>query len=666
MNNEASERDVIKPDDDNNLTSTDSTPDNQTPLQADVSDDILQAHHSDDEDQEDDSSDSDSLYKQYSEYTPEQLYKEAVSLIKGNHVEAIKQHIETIKIHLLYHLDEERKEKLHQFVEDGGNEIDFSYEQPLRIRFKELYKEFKDKLNAHYKEKKEQLETNLLQKELILDELKSLAMNADITEEIFEKVRTLQDKWKKIGPIPYSMAEHIYRTYSFYLDKFYDNLKLNKDFRDLHFRKNQEIKEDIIQRARELADKTFDRVADFNKAVRALEKEWRESGPAPFENRESLAKAFLEALDYIKSKKSEFAEQLKKEKEEKISQKKTILEELKSLNLDELQSHDAWQNMTKSLSDYSDRFKKIGRVLHEENDKIWEEFNSTIREIVKRKNAFYKQFKQVQNANYQKKKELIDLAKQNVERTDWEEGVNFFKKLQADWKKIGPVPKKISESMWNEFRELCNSFFDRYHAYLKEKDKELIENLENKKNLLEELKNTPTENLSVPFLKEKIEQWKSMGKVPAENRSIEKEFHKLIDSFFEKLDLNKEHIYLVRFETKMQGLWDADDKNAVYIERQRLQHQYDELKKDLQQLENNINLFSDKSSSNPFIKEVEKNIAKHRATIETVAKKLEIISQFPLESIRTERRQRGDGVRENRYSKSKKGNKGKKPFDKKS
>ena len=665
MNNGLSEKDLLKPTEEENKKSIITNTDAASGYHGEESDDASDEHHSDEDDHEDETSESESIFKQYGEFTPEQLYKEAVSLIKNNHVEAIKQHIDAIKIHLMYHLDEERKEKLNDFLDNGGEEIDFSYEQPLRTKFKDLYRDYKEKLKAYYKEKKEQLETNLHQKELILDELKNLAMNPDITEEIFEKVRILQEKWKKIGPIPYNKAEHIYRTYTFYLDKFYDNLKLNKDFRDLHFRKNQEIKEEIIQKARELADKNFERIADFTKAVRALEKEWRESGPAPRENRETLVKTFLGILEEIKSKKSEFSEALKKEKEEKINQKKAILEELRALNIDSYNTHEAWQNLTKELTSYTEKFKKIGRVLHEENDKIWDEFNTIIRNIVKKKNAFYKQFKQIQNQNYQKKKELIELAKENVHRVDWEDAVNFFKKLQSDWKKIGPVPRKVSETMWNEFKDLCNSFFDRYHDFLKEKEKDLIDNLVRKKALYEELKQLDSEKLSIPFLKEQIEKWKTLGKVPAEDREIEKDFHKLIDSLFEKLDMDKENIYLVRFETKMQGLWESDERNAVYAERQRLQHQYEELKRDLQQLENNINLFSDKSVSNPFIKEVEKNILRHKANLETVTKKLSILSQFPFESIKAGRGYKSEHSRDKNLSKSKKGSKFKKPSKRK-
>lgn len=665
MNNELPEKDINKSATEEKLISGEKKNTSESSVILDDQDQVVVEHHSDEEDHDDEASETDSIFKQYSEYTPQQLYKEAVSLIKSNHVEAIKQHIEAIKRHLMYHLDEERKEKLQEFIEEGGDEIDFSFVQPLRLQFKELYKEYKEKLNSYYKEKKEQLESNLQQKELILEELKTLAMNPDITEEVFEKVRALQDKWKKIGPIPYNKAEHIYNTYSFYLDIFYDNLKLNKDFRDLHFRKNQEIKEEIIQKARELLEKNFDKIADLNRAVRALEKEWRESGPAPKENRENLIKTFIEVLDRIKNKKSELAEILQKEKEEKINQKKSILEELRSLDLNSYQTHDAWQNLTKQLTEYTERFKKIGRIIHPENDKIWEEFNATIREIIKKKNAFYKEFKQVQNQNYQKKKQLIELAKQNLERTDWDEGVNFFKKIQADWKKIGPVPRKVSESMWNEFKDLCNSFFDRYHAFLKEKDKQLFDNLENKIRFIEQLRQVAPENLTVSFLKEQIEKWKSLGKVPSESREIEKEFHKVIDSLFEKLDMDKENIYLTRFETKMQILWDSDDKNAVYIERRRLQQQYDELKKELLQLENNINLFSDKSSSNPFIKEVEKNINRHKANLEILSKKLNILTQFPIESYKPDYSNRGNKLRDNKFSDSKKSKKFKKSSDRK-
>ncbi|GCD79773.1 DUF349 domain-containing protein [Schleiferia thermophila] len=637
MSNNFSEQEEMKTTFVENEVNKTAITDNESTAKSEELDDNVLEHQDDEDHHEADEQHSDNIFKHYEEDSPEELYKKAVKLIKNELVTEIKEHIEAIKRHILFHLDEERREKLQAFVEDGGNEIDFSYEQPLRQKFKEIYSEFRQKLNEYYKKRKEELESNLYQKKLILEELKTLSMNADITEETFERVRTLQDNWKKIGPIPYSESEHIYRLYHFYLDKFYDNLKLNKEFRDLHFKKNQEKKEEIIQKAKELLESDFEKISDLTKAIKLLEKEWREVGPVPKENREELWKTFNEILDQVREKKSELSELIKKEREEKIQQKKEILRELETIDLNEIKTHDQWQELINKIPSYTERFKKIGRVLHPENDTIWQQFNSTIRNIIRAKNAFYKAIKQVQGTNLEKKRELVRLAAENVERTDWDEAVNFFKKIQSEWKKIGPVPKKYSESVWTEFRETCNKFFDRYHEYLKEKDKELFDNLEKKKLFFEELKNIAESSISPDYLTQQIEHWKSLGKVPPGNQEIEREFHKLIDSYFEKLDLNKNEIYLIRFELKMNNLWEQGDKLAVYNERQRLVRMYDEVRKELNLLENNINLFTSKSGGNPFVKEVEKNIQRHKENLELIVKKLEVLNKFSFEDLKVDK-----------------------------
>lgn len=648
MSNTFSEHEEIKSTVEESEVSKTVISENESTAKNDELDDTVIEQQDDEDHHEADEQQSDNIFKQYENDTPEELYKKAVKLIKNQPITEIKEHIEAIKRHLLFHLDEERREKLQAFVEEGGNEIDFSYDQPLRQKFKEVYNEFRQKLNEYYKKRKEELESNLYQKKLILEELKSLSMNADITEEIFDRVRALQENWKKIGPIPYSESEHIYRLYHFYLDKFYDNLKLNKEFRDLHFKKNQEKKEEIIQKAKELLESEFEKISDLTKAIKLLEKEWREVGPVPKENREELWKTFNEILDQVRNKKSELSELIKKEREEKIQQKKAILQELESIPLDEIKTHDQWQELIKKIPSYTERFKKIGRVLHPENDAIWQQFNAAIRNIIRAKNAFYKEIKQVQSSNLEKKRELVRLAIENVDRTDWDEAVNFFKKIQSDWKKIGPVPKKYSESIWNEFRETCNKFFDRYHEYLKEKDKELYDNLEKKKQFLEEIRNISEDVISLQYLTQQIEHWKSLGKIPPGNQEVEKEFHRLIDSYFEKLDLNKDEIYLIRFELKMNNLWEQGDKLAVYNERQRLVRMYDEVRKELNLLENNINLFTSKSGGNPFVKEVEKNIQRHKENLERIVKKLEILNKFSFEDL---------NIKKSRDSKKRKKNK---------
>ena len=109
------------------------------------------------------------------------------------------------------------------------------------------------------------------------------------------------------------------------------------------------------------------------------------------------------------------------------------------------------------------------------------------------------------------------MAESLKDNTDWAKTTPILKKVQEDWKKIGHVPRKFSDKIWNDFKTVCNHYFDQLHAHKNEANKEELEAYDAKKAFLEKLKDfelTGTKGDDLTAIKEKIAEWKSLGRVP--------------------------------------------------------------------------------------------------------------------------------------------------------
>ena len=556
----------------------------------------------------------------------------AEKLIKAEPIHKIKDHIELIKSTLLKNFEDERLDKLHAFIEEGGNEIDFEFIQPLRERFKTLYDSYRTKRNAYYKELNESLTANLAIKQDIINKIKDLPNHEGSVSDAYQLFRDLQDRWRNTGPVPRVESADLWRTYHHHVDNFYDYLHLSKELRELDFKKNQEEKEKLCERAEELAKQEVD--SETFQELQTLHRQWKQIGPVDREHREPLWERFSEATKTIHDKRHAYYETLRESREERLQEKAAIVLHIERLPIDKIRSHGEWQKAIKEVEGLRKAFKALGRINHPDNDLVWEKYREVNRNFNRAKNNFYKELKAKQNKNLERKRELLARAEELKESDNWSETAKELKRIQADWKKVGYVPKADSDRVWEAFRAACNHFFDRLTQHNKERDKALIGNLDAKKEILSELESfDPGKDVdkALNTLKDFINRWKDSGPVPRDQRDIENQFNNLIDQKFDQMHLEKNESALIRFENKIRLIKASDDEDKMYRERDALKKRMEEIKKELIQLETNINYFSSGSDDNPLLKEARKNIERHKEQIELIREKLSLIRRIDKE-----------------------------------
>ncbi len=543
------------------------------------------------------------------------LVDELNKLVKNEKVQAIKHHVDGIRNEFNQKYHELLEQKKEEFTADGGNEIDFHYSSPVKTRFNGVYHEYKEKRTQYYKDLEQSLKDNLKKRLEIIEELKGLLNVEENINTTYKHFKELQESWRNAGPIPRMQYNNVWRTYHHHVERFYDFLHLNRDLRDLDFKHNLEEKQKIVERAEALAE-----MEDVSKAFRELQtlhKVWKEEiGPVAKEHREEIWQRFSNATKAIHDKRQEYFKVLDKSYEENLVIKQKIITDIETVADDIVNSHSAWQKKIKEIEALREAFFSAGKVPQKANESTWTSFKEAVRRFNRNKNAFYKSLKKEQQENLGKKLELVKLAESLKDSEDWEETTPIMKKIQSDWKSIGHVPRKYSDKIWEQFKTACNHYFDRLHAQRNEANKEEHEAFENKKSFLDELKSfelSGDAKADLAAIKEKISAWKAIGRVPFNKRNIEGKFNKVLDALFGKLDMNRQESELIKYENRLDAL--TGDERGLYKERSFILRKIDEVKHEINQLENNLQFFSNSSEGNPLVAEVHKNIDRHKDSL---------------------------------------------------
>ncbi|MGO1584673.1 DUF349 domain-containing protein [Mesonia sp.] len=562
--------------------------------------------------------------KDYHAMSMKDLVSELQSLVKNQKIQAIKDHIEEIKTEFNAKFEEEMEQKKEDFLEDGGNIIDFQYSTPVKKEFNSAYFDYKEKRNLHYQQLKQNLNENLNRRLAIIEELKGMiGAGADMNAN-FKEFKELQERWKKAGAIPRDQYNTVWNNYHHHVEHFYDFLHLDREFRDMDFKHNLEQKLKMITRAEELAQET-----NINRAFRELQmlhKMWKEDvGPVEKQYREDIWGKFSEATKKIhENRQAHFAE-LDKEKEKNLEVKNDLISQIQEFASLDITSHNQAQQRIKKIEALREQFFKAGKVPRNVNEETWSKFKETVREFNRKKNAYYKDLKKEQYQNLEKKLELVEIAEDNKDNNDMEATTPIMKKVQSEWRKVGHVPRKDSDKIWKRFKKACNHYFDRLHSKQDEENKEGIEAFEKKKQMLEKIKELelPKDHKeALALIKTKISEWKELGRVPYKMKYIEGKFNKILDHLFNDLDLSKKDSEMLKYENRLQALDDADDTEKIRKEQFFIRKRIDETKAEIRQLENNMQFFSNADESNPLFKEVLKNIERHKQDLETWKAKL--------------------------------------------
>ncbi|WP_438424582.1 DUF349 domain-containing protein [Aquimarina macrocephali] len=568
--------------------------------------------------------------KDYHAMNKEELIKELRELVKNEKIQAIREHVEEIKNEFNEKFNEEVEQKKEEFMADGGDIIDFYYSTPIKKEFNSVYFDYKEKRNSYYQNLKKDLQENLKRRLELIDELKGLLNVDENINTTYNHFKSIQERWRNAGPIPRDKYNTVWNTYHHHTENFYDFLHLNREFRDLDFKHNLEQKLKIIERATELAQET-----DVNRAFRELQllhKMWKEDlGPVGKEYREPIWEKFSALTKQIHENRQRYFKDQDKVYEQNLVVKREIIAKIIEVSQDHPKNHGGWQQKIKEIEALRDQFFKAGKVPSNVNEQTWSEFKTAVRDFNRNKNAFYKGLKKDQFDNLNKKMELIQLAEDNKDSDDFTTITPLMKKIQSDWKKIGHVPRKDSDRIWKRFKDACNSYFDRLHAERNEANKEELVSLEKKQEHIEVLKKlefSGDTETDLKTIKENIATWKTLGRVPYKKKNIETEYNKVLDGFFQQLNLGRKETELIKYENKLNTLSGQSDDRALRNEQSFIRKKIDEVNGEIRQLENNLQFFKHAKDDNPMVRDVRKNIEKYKENLDVWKAKLNKIRQL--------------------------------------
>ena len=565
----------------------------------------------------------------YDTLSMEDLTSELEKLTANEKVMAVKDHVEEIRkafMSKFHHFIDEKRDEWHS--ENPETTEDFHYEFPLKKRFDQIYSQYRDRKNAHFKNLQGNLENNLKTRLAIVEELKNLINPQENIKDTLKHFNEIRDRWKTAGPIPKDKYNHVWNNYHFHVENFYDYLHLDREARDIDFKHNLEQKQRIIARVEQLVNE-----ADINKAFRELQdlhKIWKEDiGPVSRDHREEIWNRFSELTKQMHDKREVLFEKMRAGEGENLDKKKDIIAKIEVLAQEKVNAHGLWLQQIEKVEALRNEFFATGKVPAEVNEETWTSFKNAVRAFNSLKNSFYKDIKKDQNNNLSRKQALVARAKELQESSDFAATTPIMKQIQEEWKTIGHVPRKFSDKLWGEFKAACNHYFEKLKESKTEDNAEETAAFDDKKAYLESLREfqlTGEHRTDLDAIKKHIENWKAFGKVPFPKRHIEGKFNKILDALFEKLSLSKKESDMMRFSNRVNQLAESDDTRKLDNEKIFLMRKIDEVQGEIFQLENNIQFFTSKDKNpkkeNPMIAEVRKSIEKHKQELATLKDKL--------------------------------------------
>ena len=509
------------------------------------------------------------------------------------------------------------------FINEGGNEIDFYFKPQYKNIFDEAVKEFKKNKRTYYQEREQSKKLNLDRKLEIIESLKELINIDENINTSYKKFKNLQESWHKTGPVPRTQSNNIWQTYKHHTEIFYNFLHLNRELRDLDFKHNYEEKTKIIEQTEILS-----KIPDILKASRdlnTLHRLWKNDlGPVAKEHREELWARFQAASQIIHAKRQEFDKEYDNILEENLNKKNSILNKMEGIKNNPPQNHNNWRKIIEEFNKMRDEFQSIGQVTKKQSKGTWNKFREISRQINREKNQFYKFQKAEQKKNIDIKNALINEVKEILENDDWKSYSDRMKNIQKEWRTTGFVPRKLSNNLWEEFRNQCNLYFERIKSGYQRINKSELSAYQKKQDFIKSIEGFQIPPELEPFREFFNYQWKEYEKLGeltgnTNTKSIEN-FNRAFYTLIDKSDMEKS----IKVEAKNHIRFSIikDDENELSREILNIKSVIEEFNAEVRQLENNLDYFSNSSSENPLFIDVTSKLGKLKSDIEKQKKQL--------------------------------------------
>ena len=562
--------------------------------------------------------------------TKDELAAMLEEIVQEPDVNKIKDKVTAVRVRFMQLNKEDMDKEYEAFLEGGGDKEAYQHEMDdAEKRFNAAFGIFK----ANRAKQNELLDAqkleNLAQKQAILEELKQLIASEETLKKTYDDFRVLQDKWKTIGQVPATENANLWNTYHFLVEKFFDKVNINRELRDLDMKKNLDAKIVLCEKAEELMDEKS--MAKAFKELQKLHEEWKEIGPVPQDKKDEIWERFKAATDKINAIRREHYSKIQEEQNANHETKTALCEKAEELLAEENTTINAWQKKSEELSELFKVWKTVGPAPKKQNEDIWARFKGTMDTFFAKKKEFFASLKDKQTENLERKINLCIEAEGLQESNEWKKATERFKKMQEEWKAIGPVPKRHADKIWKRFRAACDTFFSRKAEHFGGLKEEETANLAAKQAIIEEIKNfelKPSRAENMDAIKALQKRWIEIGHVPMKYKdSINTEYRNAVDALFDRMRNNQNEITTNEYKEMVELMKDDPESgDKMRREKTNLANKIQKLRDEISVLENNIGFFSNSKNSELMKAEYEKKINKAKNDLKVLEAKLKIIN----------------------------------------
>jgi hypothetical protein len=562
--------------------------------------------------------------------TKEELAAMLEEIVQDPDVMKEKDNVTAIRVRFMKLNKEDMDKEMEAFLESGGDKESYQHvmddaEKRFNAAFG-IYKANRARQNELLDAQKNE---NLAQKQAILEELKQLIASEETLKKTYDDFRALQEKWKTIGQVPATENANLWNTYHFLVEKFFDKVNINRELRDLDMKKNLDAKIVLCEKAEELLDEKS--MSKAFKSLQQLHEEWKEVGPVPQDKKDEIWERFKAATDKINAIRREHYSKIQDEQNANLATKTALCEKAEELLNEEYTSINVWQKKSTDLSELFKVWKTVGPASKKQNEEIWTRFKTAMDTFFAKKKEFFANLKDRQTENLERKINLCIEAEALQESTEWKKATERFKKIQEEWKTIGPVPKRHADKIWKRFRAACDTFFGRKAEHFGGLKEEEAANLTAKQAIIEAIKNfelKPNRAENMEAIKALQKQWIEIGHVPIKVKdSINSEYRKAVDALFDKMRSNQNEITTNEYKEMVELMKDdPESSDKMRREKNNLANRIQKLRDEIAVLENNIGFFSNSKNSELMRAEYEKKINKAKNDLKVLEAKLKIVN----------------------------------------
>jgi hypothetical protein len=541
----------------------------------------------------------------YSQYSKEDFLKLVKELVKENDLKRVDGVLRDIKPLVDEIRVRERTAALNRFILDGGSPDDFEYRvDDLLQEYDTTVKLLKDKRAQSIRTQEEQKNENLKKKQELLERLREL-VDAQGASNQFDLFKEIQNSWKVVGAVPGTQAKALWANYHALVDRFYDNQSIYFELKELDRKRNLEAKNELCIRAEKLIE--AENIKEAIRELNELHNEFKHIGPVPQEEKEATWQRFKAASDAIYARRDEFVKNVQQELHANLAQKEVLCNEVENFIPFHSDRIKEWNQKTKEILELQKKWETIGGLPRAKSKEVNKRFWTAFKTFFNNKNVFFKKLDEERDTNLQKKNALIQKAIELKESTDWDKTSRELKSLQQQWKDIGPVPEKLRDKVFKEFKEACDYFFEHRRGHKGQLENDQVENLKQKEAIVEELERHVVENsATAEILRALEERFGQIGFVPKKDiGTIRNRYHEAVQKFTQAIQgiSDGERSQLV-LESQLADLKnDPMAGQKLYQKEQAVRKKIMKIENDIAVWKNNLEFFGRSKNAEKYKEE---------------------------------------------------------------